>query len=258
MRLPNSQIHVISLQWATYRRHKTSAQMNAANLEFQYFNAISANQLSEEYWNAFNEKKFLLCNGRRHHINEIACFSSHRELWRICASGKENFFIFEDDFVFLDHPAETLTKVAQLPGSFGFVRLEGTRPKPAKRVPTNSDLEVIRYYKVPQRTTGYRLTPKAAENLLRKSRSMYLPVDVFIRNIHIHKVQIYGLKDPAITYSTKIVTSEIGDRGNLPRPKWAKITRAAYRTLGALRNGLQQISTAITMHEKRSRSDRCT
>mgnify|MGYP000680325333 CR=1 FL=1 len=240
MELDNTLTYVISLVGSTNRREKASSQMQTAGIQYRFFDAISAEELPEHYIKSFDKRKFLVCNGRQHHANEIACFASHRELWRLCASGTENFFVFEDDFTLIDDNPITLTKIAHLGSEYGFIRLEGTRPKPFRRVETSTYGNLIRYLKIPQRATGYRITPEAAAMLYKASHVIYHPVDVFLRQIHLHGVQIYGVQPAPITHAGTSVPSDIGNRGSLPRPLWSRATRIAYRSGAGLLNALTQ------------------
>ena len=245
MILENTSIYVISRRNAEYRRANTDIQMKTANLDFHYFDALPADELSKDYHAALHKTKFLACNGRPHQLTEVACFASHRELWRLCARQNRNFFVLEDDFSFIDETLPTLPVIAKLPDSFQYIRLEGTKRKPARRIKTTTNVELVRYLKIPQRTTGYRITPGGAKALLEKSQSIYLPVDVFVRQVHIHEVGIYGLRKPVIGHSGNSIPSDIGDRKKVRGPAWARATRIAYKTSSAIYNGVRQIMLEI-------------
>lgn len=240
MHLDNTMTYVISLVDSKNRRENARSQMQMAGIQYRFFDAIRAEELPDNYKKSFHKRKFLICNGRQHHANEIACFASHRELWRLCASGTKNFFIFEDDLLLLDKNPITLAEIAHIGSEYGLIRLEGTRPKPFRRVDKSTYGNLIRYLKIPQRATGYRITPDAAARLFDASQVIYHPVDVFLRQIHIHGVHVYGVQPAPITHAGTSVPSDIGNRGNLPRPLWSRATRFAYRSGTGLLNALTQ------------------
>jgi glycosyl transferase family 25 len=103
--------------------------------------------------------------------NAIACFLSHYSLWKKCVETNENLFILEHDAVIIDKIDMNLNFKGVL--SLG-------KPSYGKfRVPANGISPLTSKDYLPG-AHAYMINPKAATDLINRSRLKAIPTDVFI------------------------------------------------------------------------------
>lgn len=91
------EIHIISLFNATERRDYQRAQLARLNLPFEFFNAVTINEIDQQ---EIRIKKDAW--ERPLMPTEVACFLSHFKLWIRVAKGKDAVLILEDDAILAD------------------------------------------------------------------------------------------------------------------------------------------------------------
>ena len=89
--------------------------------------------------------------------------------------------------------------------------------------------------------TAYQITPRAARALVMASQTFDYPVDVFVRNQHLHGVPIHGIEPYAVRPRREPLASLIGDRNARKGPWWCRMSRLFHRS----RNGLLNARTNI-------------
>ena len=198
-------IYVISLSDARERRDSISAQLSSPNLEFEFFNALSANDGYEPYFAAYYPSRYLLNTGRMAAPGEIGCYASHRALWKKCVSLNEPILIAEDDAVFSDRFSSAIRQVEGLIRQYGFIRLETVdrhprrwklRIKGHKLVEKCGESGIHYVSRMSLRATCYAISPLVAAAFLSKSHFLTEPVDKFIQKNWVHKQPLYAFVPP--------------------------------------------------------------
>ncbi len=117
-------IHVINLASATDRRLSCVAQLEGLGLPYKIFEAIdSSNPL--DHFSGVDMHMFRLMTRRdKLNMNEVACYASHKMLWRQCAETGKPMIIFEDDFRLLDGFMDIYRSVCQWIDKLDFIRME--------------------------------------------------------------------------------------------------------------------------------------
>ena len=105
------EIFVISLRSARARRTHVIAEMAAAGLRFHFFDAVEAGSEPERHFVATNVPLYEI-NARRPPLpSEIACYASHRAVWRRCVELGAPIVVLEDDFRLLPGFASALPRL---------------------------------------------------------------------------------------------------------------------------------------------------
>jgi glycosyl transferase family 25 len=195
-------IYVISLPDAKKRRENASRQLTDAGLSFEFFDARRGNEvIAEGYFERCDEDEWLLNTGREMTPNEVGCFASHRSMWQKCVELGEPLMIMEDDFKLLPGFAGAVEQVAENISECGFIRLQSETRARKQRIGTRGDYTLWRYTKVPHSCMCNSVTPDAASRLVEQTRTIYEPVDVFIKKFWDHGQPIYGLTPYTVTES---------------------------------------------------------
>lgn len=237
-----NQFYVISMLSSTGRRSISKEQLESRNISFTFLDAVDGRQGTHELLKRFNSKKFLSRHGRHGLPGEAGCYASHYLAWQKCVELQTPVIIIEDDFNLSDDCLDAFTMAFELSKTFDFIRLEKTRKQPSLRVLKEGKFELRRYIKVPQCTTGYLITPTAAAAFIKASSEFVLPVDVFIRHVHLHGVPIHILTpSPVLRPDNSNEVSLIGNRHEQKAPLWCKLTRHFYKVKFLLMNSYTNI-----------------
>ena len=155
--------------------------------------AINASQLSQQAidtvydkdFDSFNAKYFpnvVQSNGLSK--GEIACFLSHRKVWRQIVDSKEPYSaVFEDDVIFSQDASTYLSSLDWIPADADLIKLEVLTRKlivdktPAKVI---NQKTVTRFYNTNVGAAAYIISQNAAKKLLQLSERFYIPVDHFL------------------------------------------------------------------------------
>lgn len=202
---------VISLKKSTERRKNSQQILNQHNINFEFLDAIDGRVDKHPLLERYNERNFLLNYGRKGVPGEIGCYASHYLAWQRCVDSGEDLLVLEDDFTFFPDFPEALNSSKDLINDYGFIRLETTRKKPQVEIKKQGAFTLFKFLKVPQCLTCYAISPRTAAKLIQASQSFDCPVDVFIRNVAMHKQAIFGL-EPYACKPGGLFTSEIGKR----------------------------------------------
>ena len=196
-------IFVISLPDADARRERAARQLGEVGLDFEFFDAMRGEQvLAERYFDRCDEEEWLLNTGHPMSLGEVGCFASHRSMWQRCVDLGEPIMIMEDDFQLLPGFAGAVQQVAESILECGFIRLQSETRARRQRVAAKGDYTLWRYTKVPHSCMCNSMTPDVAQRLVDQTRSIYEPVDVFIKKYWVHGQAIYGLTPYTVTEST--------------------------------------------------------
>ena len=109
---------------------------------------------------------------------EVACFLSHREMWKKCVELNEPIYVLEDDVIInvdrWDEPFYDYTI-----GYWDLLYLQRNENEPENTIKVSDRLERPWY---PYNTTGYVISPKGARKLLNTNimKEGIIPVDEYI------------------------------------------------------------------------------
>ena len=202
---------VISLKKSVARRIASQQSLNRYNIKFEFLDAVDGRVDKHPLLERYNENEFLLNYGRKAVPGEIGCYASHFLAWQYCIDANQPILIFEDDFTLSEGFLSAIATTEKLIESYGFIRLEPTKKKPQIVIKKEGKFSLVKFLKVPQCLTCYAISPSVAKALILKSREITCPVDVFIRNVAMHKQRVYGL-EPYYCYPGGEFGSEIGKR----------------------------------------------
>ena len=210
------EIFVISLRSARARRTHVVAEMAAARLPFHFFDAVEAGSEPERHFVATNVPLYKI-NARRPPLpSEIACYASHRAVWRRCVDLGGPIVVLEDDFRLLPGFASALPHLESLTREFGFVRIQSLQRARRRFIPNvvRNDREIALHYlaDVPLCMLAYSIDPSAAAALIESSAYLTAPVDKFMQRTWEHGVPLFGIAPPLVDTATVAEQSTIGDR----------------------------------------------
>lgn len=188
-------VHVINLERSADRRAYLSAQLERLGVDYAIFKAIEPPQAGE-WFERYDEKRYLLNTGRKASPGEIACFASHAALWKMAVTTGEPIVVLEDDVEILPTFPHAVAEAARLINSYGFIRLAEDGPtRHVRKMPMEKagEFTILRYTRYPFGSMGYAISPKTAAAFLAASTVVTGPPDLFIKKFWEHGQVLYGL-----------------------------------------------------------------
>ena len=132
---------------------------------------------------------------------EIACFLSHRKVWRMIAEGNDDFVLVLEDDVQLQNPmfAEQLAFAAGHAGPHDLVRFPRTaRRDKGRTLASGRDMILIEPDMPGLQTCAALVGRNAAARLLEQTSQFDRPVDGFLQLLWAHKVRVCAMLPPCI------------------------------------------------------------
>ena len=221
-------IVVISLKSSADRRQYAVSQLRSIEHEWQFLDAIDSRTLNlDECVYPRDRVRRLL--GFELTKNEIACFLSHRETWKLSTALKRPVLVLEDDFVLTDLFQRAFSVIDECADDIGFCRLQALdESTPLESVDVIENFTISVPKRDPLGAAGYFVTPEIAQVLIDHSKAVFEPLDHFIEHTAFH-----GLRLKALTpYPIKVsgYSSTIGDRENGRRIRGInKLRRSVFR-----------------------------
>ncbi|MDX1302646.1 glycosyltransferase family 25 protein [Photobacterium sp.] len=232
---------VISLADNLRRRKKVTDTLDKHHINFNFIDGVDGRKGNHPYLERYNEKEFLFNYGRKAAPGEIGCYASHMLAWQKCVDLNQSILVFEDDLSIKDGVLEAFSACEKLIDKYGFIRMETTNKKPQYKVATVDGMTLSNFLKVPQCATCYAISPATAKAFLDNSQELCLPVDVFIRNVWMHKQAIYGLEPYFVSASGE--DSIIGKRNRSQKKSIStRVICLAYKLRNMAGNFISQIS----------------
>lgn len=221
--------YIINLERSTTRKAHMKSQLTEVGIEHEFFPAIDGlKEMSEAF--RCNQKKGIFWRGRQMDNTEIACFLSHRALWKKCVELNEPIAIFEDDAIFSKHLKQAYKITAKQIHSFGCIRLshrDGKASQPFKKFDDTFCIQLVR-----KGTTGadaYAISPKAAKALLKHSEEFHVPVDFYMGYTYLHKIGCFVLFPSSVKHGIETYGSNIAGR-SYKKTLRTKIIKEIHRT----------------------------
>ena len=194
--------YVIHLASAAKRKPIVQRLSETAGMELIIVNAIDKASLGDKESAEFLRPNllqpsypFALSKG------EIACFLSHRKVWKLIADGGDDFALVLEDDVQLENPmfAEQLTFAAGQAVQSDLVRFPRTARRDKGKVLASGRGMALIEPDVPGLQTCAALVGRnAASRLLAQTLHFDRPVDGFLQLIWAHKVRICAMLPPCI------------------------------------------------------------
>lgn len=232
------QTRVISLPKQIERQRKMQEMLVKSDISWSFFDAISGQNL-EGYWHHYDRKKRMQFPGHDLKPNEIACFLSHREIWKECVDSGQNFLILEDDAFSVRRGAEindiyeVYSNISEYLNKGFLVRVSNGERKnifrPIKKV--SEDVSLVRYLKDPLCTTAYFVSPLIAKKLITNSEKFFLPVDNFIWDYGLSGCMVLDLSKNFFEVPAEDIVSTIGERKKGHLNFFRKIKREFFRAI---------------------------
>ena len=221
-------IYVISLKDSVGRRNAVKIQLDRINCGWEFIDAVDGRKFTD-YPPEFNSRRARRLLGYDMTSSEVACFLSHRSIWKILLDNKSPGLIFEDDFVLKPHFNSVFNELDGMIEDYGFIRLQALSDNLDKKIIDHSR-GVYQLASDPLGATAYALNYPIAEKLFNFSTVIPEPLDHFIANERRHKIKQYSV----IPYPVDIKndTTTITNReGRKPIRGIPKLVRSLWRLL---------------------------
>lgn len=236
--MKNFKVEIISLLNQNERRDRMMNIFNESGFEWNFFDAIPGATV-DAYLKHYDRDARMKFPGHDMTRNEIACFISHREVWKKCVEQNVNFLILEDDASVLrdGYSALDISRVMQeilVKAGDGFVvRLGNGGCKKVYKTFCNliEDFKMVRYERDPLCALAYVISPETAKKLLERSKTFYLPVDDFMWNGIESGVTVLDVVPVFFAVPEDDNPSTIGDRVKPKQGIIQKIKREFWRSL---------------------------
>jgi glycosyl transferase, family 25 len=229
-------VHVINLEASLDRRQYLSAQLDRLGIDYSIFKAIEPPQ-AQEWFERYDQGRYLRHTGRTASAGEIACFASHASLWRTAVATGEPLAVLEDDVEILPTFPRALVEVARLIDTYGFLRLADNGPSRRVRMTpmqTAGEFSVVWYTRYAFGSMGYAISPATAAAFLAHSTVVTGPPDLFIKRFWEHGRPLYGVLPAPIGFNNFGTTPVIEPRKKAKPSTSVRIGRLMTKLSGAI------------------------
>ncbi|RTZ45643.1 hypothetical protein EKL30_06395 [Candidimonas sp. SYP-B2681] len=193
-------IHVISLQTAQDRRAFMKEQLDRLQLSYEFFDAIHGSKQPDHYlFQKYNDKKRASRRGLNAtlRLSQLGCFASHYLLWEKCSKTDTPIIVLEDDAILLPPFMSFYKNMQQFASSHDLVWLQPSRKvtiQSGRIIGEIGPFTVKKFAKGFAGTTGYMMTPQAANTLLGYCSEWIYPVDNTMDRFYDHKIEAIGIE----------------------------------------------------------------
>jgi len=156
-------IYIISLLGEKERRLFQNNQMGKLSLDFEFFDAITINDISDQ---EYNKKSYDWVRPLKK--VELACYSSHREIWNIVKNDIKPSLILEDDALLSIYVPKILEELEDIK-DIDYIDLETVHRKKVLSKNVYKKLNSSSLRKLYQKSSGaggYILWPNGAKKLI--------------------------------------------------------------------------------------------
>lgn len=203
--------YVINLERAVDRREATIKQFDHHGIEFELFSGVDWLDLTDDDVATNVDSKFLSKLKKKYGpttvLGMLACWLSHRNLWKIATAnneGTEIFAIFEDDACLTKDTKSALKAITTLDQqNFGFDIIflyDSKRIKPLipiYNIDENFSLNLVKYSSMG--AVGYVISRQAIDILLKNYPLMNMGVDELMHYYWLTGLKTYVL-NPQIVF----------------------------------------------------------
>jgi glycosyl transferase family 25 len=201
--------YVISLRRSVDRRQNICRQLESAQIEFEIFDAIDAGECGFLHSEKRNEDKSIKRFGYKLLDSEVACFSSHYEVWKRCVESNEPILVIEDNVTLNKNFFNSYKQLGNYARSHEFVKLfSAFTPKRTELVEKLSDgSALVRHFPRTDGTKGYVISPQGAEKLVKGAKEFIEPVDNYMGKAYKHHVQCVCIEPELIEVDEKFAST---------------------------------------------------
>jgi glycosyl transferase, family 25 len=206
------QIFLINLDSATSRLSAAKRQLDLLGLPFERVTAMRGSALSPSeraslYSQELNAQRYFqpLSDG------EIGCYASHISVWQAMKRRRLPYcLILEDDLGIDARLPGALQAIEQLPIGWDVIRLNSrVQEKIIASYPLVDDTKLIRFARVPSRTTAYVISATGVDKLLGQVPPVYRPIDIDMRYFWQFNLDMLGISPAVVTESSLSLQSSI-------------------------------------------------
>ena len=204
---------VINLDSSSERWLTMRSKLNQIKITADRISAIDGKKLDKNTLSKITTKSFMqkiICP-RELTLGEIGCFLSHRNCWKHLLSSDENFaLIMEDDITFSARATTFLLNPDWILPGIHLIQLSTLNPSPHKAIvdkliSLSCGDELLHIRKpIPWGTQAYIISKEAAENALKMSARIGIPVDDFLFN----PLSKFSQKYPSYRLNPSIITHD--------------------------------------------------
>lgn len=234
MSFPN--IYIISLVDAEDRRVFMREQLQSLGLEYVFFDAVhGAKNPDHELFARYNDARRARLRGANASLrpSQLGCFASHYLLWEECVRVGAPIIVLEDDAMLTPSFMSFYENTGQFAQHYGLVWLQ-----PSRKIQHQAGLvleqigpfTVKKFAKGFSGTTGYLITPHAAQVLLDYSTEWVYPVDNTMDRFYEHGIEAIGLDPVCLAQDDDFESSiNVADTGS--RRSWSDTWRREVSNL---------------------------
>ncbi|MCU8238254.1 glycosyltransferase family 25 protein [Vibrio vulnificus] len=218
-------ICVVSLPSSLERRQRMQNQLEKLNVDFEFFNAIDGSK--PDFLNFDKVDNSLTFSRKGYHLKtgEIACFSSHYELWKHCVELNQPLIILEDNVDISDDFPTLIDTLYNEISRFGYIKLAATFPSKFNPItPLTDRYSLGQYRKKTCGTTAYAISPKAAKQFIQHAGTFIEPVDDYLEKPWRHGVKTYSVA-PSIFHRAQIQSTISSSSNNRKEKKKLSISQ---------------------------------
>lgn len=230
-------IFVINLEKSAQRRQIIQKQFNKLpqKIDFQFFKAINGKENPDFYlFKKHNAEKRFKYKGSKTTLGQLGCFASHYLLWEECVKQNKPIIILEDDAILHNSFCDIYAFLGSEKNSYEFLWL--SPPAPARRSQKgkfiakieNTQSDVQQFYKGWANTTGYYITPKAAQKLLEHNQEWIFDVDIEIDRYWENKINFLAITPACLEPDLSLESNIPLDKGKKNRTITIKLKREFY------------------------------
>lgn len=252
-------IYIISLANALERRAFMRGQLDPLGVAYTIVDAVHGACTPDHYlFSKYNDQKRAQRRGvgASLRLSQLGCFASHYLLWEQCVRDGQPIIVLEDDAILLPPFVGFYQHAGQFADRYGLVWLQPSRKTDqqlGRKLQTIGPFTVKKFAKGFSGTTGYLLTPRAAQALLHYADEWIYPVDNTMDRFFEHKIEAIGLDPVCITQDDDFESSiNIADTGSR-RCLADSLRREAYSLKDMLARSLHNLSFAIKSGRGRQR-----
>ncbi len=206
-------IYVINRKKDVERRKRMDAEAKKQNIELEYVEAISGEDLTPEDTARYDAAKLHRYFNYDMIPNEIACVLSHRKaLGTFLASDDDYAIILEDDTRFLPHFKEGIRYLTEEMSAWDIVKLgirDNGKSFPLLLRRRNSIIRPVYAKNIGCGTEGFLYTRHGAAELYKDLSSFYLPADGAIVDAIIRHRLVTIATHPSLIEIVKNIASVI-------------------------------------------------
>lgn len=231
------QVFVINLEESHERRTFITEQFKSfPHIPYQIFKAVNGKEKPDyPLFEKYNEQERLKRKGHKMNSSQLGCWASHYHLWEKCIELNQGIIILEDDSIIHSHFNEVYEFICSAQNQFEFLWLSPAAPrvryqkgKTIQFLP-NSFYKVARFYKSWRNTTGYFITPQAAQKLLNFAKQWVYEVDITIDRYWENKIDYLAITPACVEADFSKESNIPVNKGTSNRDLSTKVRREVYK-----------------------------